>query len=376
MWLYVFVIIIGFIVSHFNPFFEKKVELVFLLFLFFFLCFGYTTGSDWRVYESAYEDLNVENIARSLYLFEPGYVLYMAIFKSLGIEFWSYWCFTKCILLFILIHFIWKYDSSNRMSILVFFVGMFGFYLFIDNPMRNLMAVMVYLLSVDAYLNGKNKLAFVCILIACLFHISAIVLPLYLYFLTKRISLYKWLCVFLIFNFVLFNSDILYSIVDFAFGYIPYVSMKLESYFGNSVNNNSAFSFGFLLNLFLLIPLVKMKTESPLEFLIFNSAILFICLYRMTFAVDIFARFQYYLYVFYVIALFKLYRSSSLRYRWIWKCVLFAMPIYFTVTKVTSDSRYVPYTNYILYVIDGNRMSYDERFIYNDIKSPYYEKDN
>ena len=51
-----------------------------------FLCFGYMTGSDWRSYEPIYNEIDFNNLFYN-YFFEPGYYIYMLIFKFLKIGF-------------------------------------------------------------------------------------------------------------------------------------------------------------------------------------------------------------------------------------------------------------------------------------------------
>ena len=67
-----------------------------------FYCFGYMTGSDWRTYEDWYNCLDFNKFYFG-YRNEPGYYLYMMLFKKIGVTFWAYFIFTKS-LIFIIVY--------------------------------------------------------------------------------------------------------------------------------------------------------------------------------------------------------------------------------------------------------------------------------
>lgn len=375
MIIYIGTILLGYLILFLSKKHRVICERIFIVFLFFFLCFGYTTGTDWRNYELVYEKLDVSNLWSNI-AFEPGYMLYTAMFKVMGIDFWIMWCFTKCIILGVFIHFISKYSVLEKLGVLTFFVGAFGYYLFIDNPMRILIAMMLFLLAVDRYLYGKKKMSYAYILVACSFHITAIVLPFYLFFLTNKHSTKCWILTFIFLNFIFSSRDLLLYCSNIVFGGIPYLEAKIYSYFFLRESDNKIISFGFIINvLFFLLFLFKYKSlDDKYKIFFVNSAMLFTCLYRMTFSLDIAARFQYYLYLFYILGLFQLYKMVHIKCRLILGSIFFIMPIYFTISKVTKDSRYIPYTNYLIYYLSGEEMSYKERLNYNEQHSPYYGK--
>ena len=87
MFVYLLLIVVLFITSYtrYNPQTEK------LLFVFFaiFLCFGYMTGSDWRVYESEYYSNFLHRAV------EPGYMFVSNFLANNGVDFWIFHTFTK-----------------------------------------------------------------------------------------------------------------------------------------------------------------------------------------------------------------------------------------------------------------------------------------
>lgn len=352
---------------------NKHIIRLFIISLTFILCFGYTTGSDWRNYEMVYSKLEVTDIWSNM-VFEPGYMLYMSLFKILNVDFWIFWCLTKCLLFGGLIYTLHKNDFNHKMFALTFWLGLFGYYLFIDNPMRNLIAMTIFLFAITNFLNGQKWLSIVLIIIAISFHITAIILPLYIKFLTKKISKTKWISLFVAFNFLLASRELLHYFAEFAFGQIPYLQTKIYTYFIDTEENTKLFSFGFIVNtIFFILMIYKYNyvPENRFKLFSYNAAILFTCIYRLTLTLDIIARFQYYLYIFYVIGLLILYDNVKRNPKIILGTIYFLMTIYFSYSKITKDSRYIPYTNYIVFSLFEDDLTYNERLIYNDIHSPY-----
>lgn len=376
MTLYLGIVVLGYCIALIN---DKKIKhiayLCYIAILFFFLCFGYTTGSDWRSYEPAYENLTIENIHKLR--FEPGYKYYMWLFKLFNVNFWDFFCLTKCIILSIFVYFINKHAKSVKYFVLPFFVGMFGFYLFIDNPMRNLIAMAISLLSIDCYLKGKTIKSIIILILATTFHYSTLVVFLYLFFLRKNLSTQLWVIIFVLFNFILCSKTFLFFSIDSIFGGIPYIAAKLNSYFNEHISSNKILSVGFVLNttFFAILLFFKKKViNNDKDILFFNFAMMFFCLYRITFIVFIFGRFQYFIYLFYAITLLRLCLYISQRTKVQYFMLLALISFYFTYTRITKDSRYVPYTNYIIFSLEDKHPSFEERSIYNDIKSPYEDQ--
>lgn len=373
MFIYLAILIFGYSAINIPKKYKGSLLKLYIVFLAFFLCFGYTTGSDWRTYEMAYNEMDISS-PNFFFPFEPGYMLYMYVAKLFGIGFWFFFCFTKIILWFIISSFLVKYQKDDSFFIITFFVGVFGYMLFIDNPMRILIAIAFYLLSVSQFVNGNKKSAYFFVSLSFSFHFSAIVLYFYLNMFTKKIKTKNWIILLLLFSFLLCSTKVWYVCINTLLGSIPYVQAKLESYFLDNVPDSSLLSIGFIIHIFLfiLVLLERPKIEfSKFDSLCINSFLFFVCLYRITFILDIFARFQYFLYPFYVIFLIKLYRISPVKQKLWLGSLMLVMSFYFTYGKITGDSRYVPYTNYITFLIEGNEMSFQERSDYNMNNSPY-----
>ena len=57
---------------------EKTIP-IFLCLLGVFLCFGYTTGTDWREYEKLFDVCTDEDKAYLFLFYEPGFVFYLKL---------------------------------------------------------------------------------------------------------------------------------------------------------------------------------------------------------------------------------------------------------------------------------------------------------
>ena len=119
-----------------------------------FYCFGYMTGTDWRVYEDLYNTLDFNHLFYE-YKSEPGYYLYMLPFRFLGIGFWPFFIFTKSMLFVLIYRTMFEYCRDSKYLSLMYFFPWFGMYLFIDNPMRNLIAIGIFIVSFR-YVIEKN----------------------------------------------------------------------------------------------------------------------------------------------------------------------------------------------------------------------------
>ena len=105
--------------------------------------------------------------------------------------------------------------------------------------------------------------------------------------------------------------------------------------------------------------------------LVFYGSICFLFLYRIGSLVDIFYRLQLYYSVLYSISIGFLFSSFIIKSNKI--IYSFCLSIYLSLvlyTTITSDYKYIPYTNYIQY-INEDEMSFDERSEYNFLNSPY-----
>lgn len=353
--------------------------LIVIAFLCIFLCFGYMCGSDWRNYEEMYENIDIYSLFSTCSV-EPGYYVYMLPFKLLNISFWNFFIFTKIIVFYIIFSSIIKFTEEYIYLVFMFFVTWYGFYLFIDNPMRNLIAIAICMLAIKPLIERKCWKYFLIILIAISFHISAIIMiPVYFYF-TKKISSKVYIIVFILVYILFASSDLFWGLISKLFGWIPYIHLKIESYtLGEHFQyaQGRFFSLGTIVHVlfFILIMYYRKKIEILKNgVLMFNAAILYLLFYRVAVTVEIFGRILFYFCIFYTIIITYLITIFEFKSRTIYIFYLLFLSIIST-TKIFADFRYIPYTNYITYFIKGEYPSYEERSEYNYINSPYAEKE-
>jgi hypothetical protein len=375
MTLYFLPIILAFVFYSIKELKHSKLTLyIFTGYLCVFLCFGYMTGSDWRSYEPIYNEIDFNNLFYN-YFFEPGYYIYMLIFKFLKIGFWPFFIFTKVIIFIVFVKIIINLQGNYIYPILMFFIPYYGYYLFIDNPMRNLIAIAIFLISIK-YIHEKKIWKYLaCILLASSFHFSAIILfPLY-WVLDKRISNGIWIFLFIIFNIFFASRQFLILFVK-IFSFLPYVETKIATY----LIENSQYAMGrifsvgsliFILFFILLICSRKYFDSIYMGNIIFNSAIIFLLFYRLATTIEIFSRFQLYFSIFFVMAIISLIQIFTKESRHIYISFLLILSLLTCYKKVTQDYRYVPYTNYLVYLVSDEFPTYDTRSNYNYIHSPY-----
>ena len=198
-----------------------------------FLCFGYMTGTDWRVYEEIYTHINFNNLFYN-YFQEPGYYIYMLPFRFFNIDFFVFFIFTKVLCYISIINKLITYCEQYRYIGLMYFIPCYGFYLFIDNPMRNLIAVSIALYAVRFLVERKPIHYFIIVIIAMTFHTSAcIMIPAY-FFMHKDLSTKMIVILYIIINVVFANRALLSVVISNIFGSIPYVAGKINSYIESS----------------------------------------------------------------------------------------------------------------------------------------------
>lgn len=352
----------------------KPIVYLYLFFLGLFLCFGYTTGSDWRTYEKLYEW--VENQKDSLFLFvEPGYVIYNSIFKLLGIPFFPFFIFTKVVLYLIVIKSLKYYCLPNTFFLsLLFFISWYAFFLFIDNPMRNLIAVGIFLMSLR-YVHERNfKKYLMMTILAVSFHFSAIIMLLFYYLANKRISTSIFVLLFIVLNVILLSRNLIFGITDALFSNIPLIGDKILAYSegGHTDGEGKLFSFGLLVHVLIFSLLMygrKTIEKYPSGEMIFVFAAFFPIFFRLGLTITVMGRFQLYIAVFYVAAIGMLYHAFNRQSKYIYLIFILTVSMGSAFTYLRSP-KYVPYTHYWFM----NEMPYEERSEYNLEHSPY--KDN
>jgi hypothetical protein len=324
-------------------------------------------GTDWRNYELYYTQEHI-------YVQEIGYWIYMQLFHILGISFWPFFIVTKILTLLIFIYTIEKYSSPKTIFFVwTFFLAFAGFYLWIDNPMRNLIAMSIFLLAIPS-LEKRHWIRFsLWAILACSFHASAIVMFLFYFVANIHFKYFHIILLYLLINIIFINRDVIYAIGELISIVIPKLSDKISFYRLAYDEPVSLFSLGFILHngLFMLMLLVKNKFyELPNGQILFNFSFLFILFYRIVLTFSVMNRLVYMECMFYIIGIFGCLYLYSKLYRQLLITGVLLISLFIAYKNLTQDCRYIPYTNYLSYIF-RQKPSYEDRDLYNEKHSPY-----
>lgn len=366
-----------------TPFFRELADnrrwYIFLgIYCYIFYCFGYMTGSDWKVYEDMYYSVDFSRFYYG-YTKEPGYYLYMMLFSKLGIGFWPFFIFTKTVIFFIIYKTIFDYCRETGFVTLMYFLPLSGMNLLIDNPMRNCIAVAIFIASVKFIIEHKFWKFLICMLLAASFHFSALIMVLFYPLLNRDIRTWVYVSLFVVINVVFANRELLVELLTLFLGKIPFVQEKVIKYLlmDSVFAQGKLISFGMIwqIGLFVLMLCYRERITERIGGekgrFVFNAAMAYMLLLRFAMTIRMFVRLQLYFSVFLAIATGLLIISFEFRSRVAFIGLLCLVSLYICTDKITGSARYVPYSNYIVYSIKGDHPSYSVRYYYNIKNSPF-----
>lgn len=339
-----------------------------------FLCFGYMTGSDWRSYELMYEQYQLRDFS-FLEFYEPLFYLLTSLCEYLGVSFWTFLIVSKLVCFFIITNVLKKVSGNLYGWSLAFIIPLSFIYLFIDNPLRNLIAITIYSYGLMYFFEKKYLIFILISLFAGLFHITVFPVLLLTFLMNVRIKSKYIVIVYLIFFSILtFSPTTLTKLVVNLFSNISFISSKIEYYFlqENEFSEGSRFSLGLIIKLisfFLIIYSRKKIEQFPLGKYIFNGAILYLFLYRVGLSISIFSRYQLYFSLFYSVACILCYYSFAIYSRGIYKAYIILTIVLSVHTNILSKPVFLPYSSYLPYLFT-EKPSFYYRSNYNYINSP------
>ncbi len=376
MFVYLFLVIFCFLLSFVKQ--TRTVEVLAFVVIASIICCGYMTGSDWRMYELFYNH-------KIIYDKEILYGLLNNFFSSIGVSFWFFFILLKIVLLFVFF-FVYKRLGVPLLFCMMMFVVSPGLYLFVDNPMRNLIAYAIFAYSVK-YIVSRDFAKYVfCTIIAFGFHHTALVmLPIYfLYNVNMRNR--TLIILFILINVLFASQKIVLDIVEFLSSLLPSVGNRMIFYIEGFRNSNQfagdfeskVFSLGLLVRIFGFVVLLFYKERIIDEFkygrLVFLLSILYLLLFRIGLSFALFIRITLFFEIFYICAIGYILVLLSNRNKIVVNAVICLYLFLCTYKITTKDFRYIPYTNYISYTLKGKHPSYKERSKYNFEHSPYHTK--
>ena len=333
----------------------------FLIYLYAFFCFGYTTGTDWRYYELLYKSSSEGNLLdRDI---EQGFYYFISFIRRLIPDFWLFLGLVKGLYLFYLIRVI-KIFTKEYFTILAILMNYQLLFMLVDNPLR-FMCGSIFILGATPYLVHKKYLRFLSLgSISLLFHFTLAV-PLLLSLLTyyqnhpfvrskkKLVTVYGIACIISLFPFLIT------SFREFAATIFPIISNKLlESYLieSNAVN----FTIGSLIKLLLfLLFIYKRKIFDRVEngSFIFLMVFIFFTINRVLLTVPTGFRLSLHFSLFLVIGLYFIFKESKYKI----KVAILAMVGASMIKTLYASYQYIPYTNSIFYIISNDHQPYHFR---------------
>lgn len=374
MFAYLFVAFLFILMDGLGVKLTKATRNILLGYIAIFLCAGYMCGSDWRGYELEYGTFDP-----LLSLEEPGYHLISSFAYNIGLGFWPFMILLKFLCLTIFYNFLKKFsDNRDQYIIYLFFFSFYGIYLFIDAPIRNVCAITLFLLGL--LLQERHPICpWLFTFLAVFFHVSAIIGVLFLLIQKLNIKTIVYVIAYIVAIYISINSNIITDSVGNTIVGQYLFAEKIDRYidqgFGQESMTSSAFSLGELLKIVLFFIVVRYR--DGIEKLnhgrfIFAGAMLFFIIAKMGAGLDVLMRFGCYFSVFYALVMVNVARVFAIKLRKTFRICVILLALFQTYATVTFDYRFVPYTNYIVYVVLHDQLpSFDQRSKYNHTHSPY-----
>jgi hypothetical protein len=354
----------------------KLLERVVFVVIAIVLCCGYMTGSDWRTYEpDYYNGYNINYI-------EPLYKSLSNLFSYIGVEFWIFFITLKIFLLFLLFKVYKRFEIPLFFCIMVF-IPILGLPFFIDNPMRNLIAYIIFAYSVRYIDSREFPKYLIGITLAFLAHRTAIILlPLYFLY-NVKIKKSILLTLYVLLSILLSSPQIMLSALNIGsqiaiFG----IDEKIQWYINDIQTNPLSihlqfrlFSWGLVIRIVIFLILLYFKERIMTTFkygkLLYFLFICYLFFDRVSLSVNLLMRLTIYFKLFFVCMAGYLLTLLSEKNQFIVKILVCVGCIFWTINVVTSTWKYIPYTNYIDYAMRGDFPSYEERSDYNFRYTPY-----
>lgn len=307
--LFVLVMYLGVVFQNIKNLYINKIGQIFILFVFFGVAgLSYKIHNDYFVYENVYYWVNKENI--EFLRFEIGYKYLNYIFN----KYLTFYQFKAMIYFFntILIYLGLRKIVSKKetyLTIAFLYIGFSQFYRVYFSAFRQSIAIAIFIYSLS-YLKERKFWRYMClIVIATLFHESAILLvPVYFFYNIKiKQKMSKIIVTYIIFSILSFNNSVINFIKELAIKIISLLNYTINSDYLDTLSYT-----GYIYTIFILMTLIlDYMIEDPLlerkkgDF-IYMSLFLFIIINFLGKLLAIFFRIEIYFYIFYFIFFIRL----------------------------------------------------------------------
>ena len=323
------------------------------------------TGSDWRSYEYLYYTADWSGLAE--YRKEQLFYVLMIIGKYVIPDFFVFLLICKLLVFYSFLRF-FKAFSVNIFYSYFFFIPFFALFLFIDNPLRYMIALS-FLIESYKYLIGKKFFPFLFLVIAgALFHITILVfIP--FYFIRRILVPLHWLAVLYLVWMFLFTTRNLLFVVQLTAGIIPFIGHRFVNYIKEAQEMDKLFSVGLIMNIVLFFwvlsnkQLIERKIQHGKTFFALSIIYLFTVKLGVIFPTGF--RFGYMFGPFFIVVITLLFQNyrRNLKMAFSWSIGLYIF--FLTFKKVDSAYVYLPYSNYLVHAATGRLRTFEERFSYN-----------
>ena len=370
MLLYLITFILCFLVDYSNNNLLKK---IYTVWLYVFLCFGYTVGSDWRNYELSYS-LGFHGLQQE-YQLSVLYNIITSIFYKSGICYWLYTGIFKCLFLYSVISTI-RIFTNRVFSAIAFALPSILLFMLIDCPFRFMMGLTFLLFAFRYLVYGRMKLSIILIFFGALTHFAVGimgVLMLILFLVKNIISQMSslLLLVLLLTSTVLSMSLTTFSnLADVLIAVLPVLESRAMTYYAVE-STDGLLTLGTIMNLFLFCVLLSARSyllKIPYGNYLFSGAVLQKVLFPLLLIIPTGFRFNMLFSILSTIAIASIcFTSANLttvkyKYRPIVLCIMLLFNVYSYCGSIYNHFVYLPYTNSIPHLLVGDSdENYNER---------------
>lgn len=282
---------------------SKKYAHFFILFLFtitaFFIGFRHEEiGPDWHTYKELFLNMSNLNFLHSLSIGDPGYFSIMWLLRYTGHDVIS----LNILFAVLTVAFYTKFCSQQKLPYLAFYIGLPFLIIYAMNFPRQSIAMVIGSCALIHILNDNKSRAFLWILLAVLFHKTAIIYLAFLISNIKKINIFHTFLIFisgiLIFYFFIlshlsgyiFNfSKLMHSNAAHLKGMVYLLPVLLYLIFYKPVSHSLSFEESTMLNRFSVLCIISYVALFTSAFL--YNAIDRIYVYFLPFEIMIFATF-------------------------------------------------------------------------------------
>lgn len=339
---------------------------IYVVWLYIFLCFGYTTGSDWRNYEIEFDYLY--GIQSLKWGSEIGFNTLFYLCKVTFKDFWLSVAILKGFYLYTTIKLAEKL-TPYWLSVIAFLVTGSLKFMLIDNPLRFMTALVLVNIAMMFCLDKKYTLGLVLTFVSFFFHNASLffvfMIPFMIY--AKRIVKSRkivLIILYLVVSFISTNVFVIDTMRRLMVMTARYVSSGVGYYSSYEVTSNDAF---FTVGNFITIAfffIVVFTRDFIIEkyengAFVYGMTMIYMFLSKLFLIIPTGFRLAIPFSIFYMLYFVYLIRCKH-TLRWVFILYLcFSFP-----RDLWTTYKYIPYTNSIPYIVTGHK-PYTERYIYN-----------